>query len=133
MDADFARDFSHEWIEAWNSHDLERVLSHYADDFEMNSPVIVQVAGEPSGRLQGKVAVGAYWAKALALIPDLRFELISTLVGIDSITLYYRGAQGRLAAEVFHFGPDGKVVRAFAHYEQAGNGGTMTVRKGGQP
>lgn len=116
MDADFARDFAHEWIEAWNSHDLERVLSHYADDFEMNSPVIIQVAGEPSGQLQGKAAVGAYWAKALALIPDLCFELISTLVGVDSIVLNYQGARGRLAAEVFHFGPDGRVVRAYAHY-----------------
>lgn len=111
-----AQTFAAEWIGAWNSHDLERVLSHYADDFEMNSPVIIQVAGEPSGRLAGKEAVGAYWAKALAMIPDLRFELISTLIGVNSITLYYKGARDRLAAEVFHFGPDGKVVQAFAHY-----------------
>jgi hypothetical protein len=112
----FAEHFATEWIEAWNSHDLERVLSHYADDFEMNSPIIIQMTSELSGRLKGKTAVGAYWAKALQLIPDLHFELISTLVGVDSITLYYRGARGRLAAEVFHFGTDGKVVQAFAHY-----------------
>ena len=117
MNREFARHFADEWIAAWNSRDLERVLAHYADDFEMNSPIIVQLAGEPSGRLKGKAAVGAYWAKALALIPELHFELISTLVGVNSITLYYKGAGGRLAAEVFHFGPEGKVVRAFAHYE----------------
>ena len=117
MDKEFAKHFAREWIDAWNSRDLERVLSHYAADFEMSSPVIVQVTGEPSGRLKGKEAVGAYWAKALALIPDLRFELLSTLVGVGSVVLHYRGAGGRLAAEVFHFGPDGKVVRAFAHYE----------------
>jgi hypothetical protein len=116
IDRAFAEYFAAEWIAAWNSRDLDRVLAHYADDFEMNSPVIIQVAGEPSGRLKGKAAVGAYWAKALALIPDLHFELISTLAGVDSITLYYKGAGGRLAAEVFHFGPDGTVVRAFAHY-----------------
>lgn len=115
--ADFARHFAAEWIDAWNSHDLSRVLSHYADDFEMNSPYIVQIAGEPSGRLTGKEAVGAYWGKALARLPDLNFELISTLAGVDSITLYYRGPGGRLAAEVLHFGPYGKVVEAFAHYE----------------
>ena len=117
MNREFARHFADEWIAAWNSRDMERVLAHYADDFEMNSPIIVQLAGEPSGRLKGKAAVGAYWAKALALIPELHFELISTLVGVNSITLYYKGAGGRLAAEVFHFGPEGKVVRAFAHYE----------------
>ena len=116
IDKEFAAHFAADWVEAWNNHDRERVLAHYADDFEMSSPVIVQIAGEPSGTLKGKEAVGAYWAKALDLIPDLRFELLTTLVGVNSITLYYKGVQGRLAAEVFHFGPDGKVAKAFAHY-----------------
>lgn len=116
LDKKFAERFSHEWVDAWNCHDLDRVLSHYSDQFEMSSPVIVQVVGEPSGLLKGKEAVAAYWAKALQLLPDLKFELLSTLVGVNSITLFYKGARGQLAAEVFHFGPDLKVVRAFAHY-----------------
>jgi hypothetical protein len=116
IDQAFAHSFANEWIEAWNNHDLEQVLAHYADDFEMHSPVIAQIVGEPSGMLQGKQAVGAYWSQALQLLPDLQFELITVLAGVNSITLYYRGALDRLAAEVFHFGPDGKVVKAFAHY-----------------
>lgn len=82
----------------------------------MSSPVIVTIAGEPSGTLKGKEEVGAYWAQALQLIPDLRFELISVLIGVNSITLYYKGARGRLVAEVFYFGLDRKVVKAYAHY-----------------
>ena len=117
MDKDFAEHFAADWIDSWNAHDLDRVLSHYADDFEMWSPVIIQMAGEPSGTLRGKAAVGAYWARALDLIPDLHFELMSVLVGVASITLYYKGARGRLAAEVFHFGAEQKVSRAFAHYD----------------
>lgn len=116
MDKTFAEHFASDWIASWNAHDIESVLSHYADDFEMSSPVIVQVAGEPSGKLRGKEAVGAYWRKALGLIPDLQFELLSVLAGVNTITLHYKGARGRLAAEVFHFGPDQKVTRAFAHY-----------------
>ena len=116
MDKAFADRFAAEWIAAWNAHDIPRVLSHYADDFEMSSPVIVQVAGEASGRLHGRAAVGAYWAKALKLVPELRFELLCVLAGVDSVTLHYRGAGGRLAAEVFFFGADGKVARAVAHY-----------------
>ncbi|MDA8231593.1 MAG: nuclear transport factor 2 family protein [Magnetospirillum sp.] len=115
MDRDFAERFAAEWIAAWNAHDLDRVLRHYAEDFEMASPIIVQVAGEPSGTLKGKAAVGAYWRKALRMIPNLRFDLLAVLVGVGSVTLYYNGARGP-AAEVFHFGPDGKVVRAYAHY-----------------
>ena len=116
MDKVFAEHFAADWIESWNAHDLNRILSHYTDDFEMSSPVIIQVAGEPSGTLKGKAAVAAYWSKALELIPDLKFELQSILVGVGSITLYYKGARGRFAAEVFHFGPEQKVVKAFAHY-----------------
>jgi ketosteroid isomerase-like protein len=29
-----AEAFASEWIEAWNSHDLDRILAHYSDDFE---------------------------------------------------------------------------------------------------
>jgi hypothetical protein len=117
MDKAFAEHLAADWIESWNAHDLRRVLSHHADDFEMSSPVIIQVAAEPSGTLRGKGAVGAYWAKALKLIPDLHFELISVLVGVTSITLCYKGTRGRLAAEVFHFGARQMVSRAFAHYD----------------
>jgi ketosteroid isomerase-like protein len=38
-----ALDFAHEWVAAWNAHDLERVLSHYTEDFEMSSPFIVSL------------------------------------------------------------------------------------------
>ena len=60
IDKKFAEHFARDWIDSWNSHDLERILSHYSDQFEMSSPVIIQVAGEPSGTLKGKDAVGAY-------------------------------------------------------------------------
>lgn len=115
LDPDFAAYFATDWIDAWNRHDLDRILSHYADDFEMSSPYIVQMAGEPSGILQGKAAVRAYWASALQKIPNLRFELVNTLVGVDSIVIYYNGVRGP-AAEVFYFDPAGKVIRACAHY-----------------
>lgn len=115
LDKDFAEHFAAEWIAAWNARDLPRVLAHYSDDFEMSSPLIVRIADEPSGKLRGKKAVGAYWSKALALVPELHFDLVTTLVGANSVTLYYRSHRG-LAAEVFIFGPDRKVTEAFAHY-----------------
>ena len=120
MDSAFARDFATEWIAAWNSHDLDRVLSHYANDFEMSSPYIVVLAGEPSGMLVGKPTVEAYWRKALDAYPDLHFTLVSILAGVNSVTLYYKGARDRLAAEVLHFDAEQKVSRAFAHYDIEG-------------
>jgi hypothetical protein len=115
IDKVFSEHFAREWIDSWNSHDLGRVLSHYSDDFEMSSPLIIHIVGEPSGMLKGKAAVGTYWKKALQLVPDLRFELLETLIGVNSLTVYYKSARG-LSAEVFHFDLDRKVVRAYAHY-----------------
>ncbi|NOS89231.1 MAG: nuclear transport factor 2 family protein [Methylococcaceae bacterium] len=111
----FAEHFAVDWIASWNAHDLERIMAHYTDDFELSSPVIIKVAGELSGVLKGKVAVGSYWAKALQRVPNLRFELLATLIGVGSITLYYNGVSGP-AAEVFHFNPEGKVTMSYAHY-----------------
>jgi len=95
IDNSFAEHFAHDWIDSWSCRDLDRILSHYSDEFEMSSPVIIRVVGELSGTLKGKDAVRAYWAKALTLILDIHFDLITTLVGVNSITLYYcEGARG---------------------------------------
>jgi ketosteroid isomerase-like protein len=112
---EFADHFAKEWIDSWNTHDLERILSHYTNDFEMSSPYIAQIAGEPSGVLKGRAAVAAYWAKALERTPTLRFELHSTFVGAGSLVIYYRGTRG-MAAELFFFDAHGKVAKACAHY-----------------
>ena len=117
MEKGFAERLAKEWVTAWNSHDLDRILAHYEEDFEMSSPIIIALVGEPSGKLRGKTAVGTYWAKALQSIPNLRLELLAALAGVNTITIYYRGHRG-LAAEVLHLGPSGKVREAFVHYAE---------------
>lgn len=110
-----AQAFAREWIAAWNAHDVERVLSHYAEEVEFRSPFIATFAGDASGCLRGKPALRAYWTAALQKLPDLRFELLEVLVGAGSLTLYYQGHRGRVA-ETFFLGADGQVLRATACY-----------------
>lgn len=110
-----ARAFAQEWVAAWNAHDIERVLGHYAEDVEFRSPFIASFAGEPSGRLCGKAALRAYWTAALQKLPDLRFELRDVLLGAGSLTLYYLGHRG-LVAETFFFDAKGLAVQATACY-----------------
>lgn len=43
MNQEFADHFAREWIEAWNAHDLERILSHYTEEFRMSSPRIIEL------------------------------------------------------------------------------------------
>lgn len=115
LSKDFADHFANDWIDSWNSHDLERILAHYTDDFVMSSPRIADIANEPSGILQGKVLVAAYWKRALELSPTLRFELIRVYVGSDSLIIHYNGTRGA-AAEAFFFDQSGLVKRAAANY-----------------
>jgi len=115
MDKDFTDHFAREWLDAWNSHDLDRIMAHYADDFEMNSPIISQITAEQSGRLKGKSEVRAYWAKALSMNPSLHFELIRVFCGVNSIVIHYKGHRG-LSAETFFFDGNGKVISAYSHY-----------------
>ena len=116
MNIQQANEFAEHWIQSWNSHDLNEIMSHYTDDFEMSSPVIIQSMNEPSGKLRGKDIIRVYWSKALAKYPTLHFEKLNVLLGVNSVTIIYNGVRG-LSAEVFHFNASGKVNAAYAHYD----------------
>lgn len=60
-----AKIFAKDWIESWNSHDLDRILTHYSDDFEITTPMIKTFLGIDTGTLQGKQNIKEYWAVAL--------------------------------------------------------------------
>ena len=117
-----ADDFVAEWMEAWNSHDLGRVLEHYADDVEYYSPFIAQMAepGGPGadGRLVGKAAVAEYFATALGRNPDLHFEPpVHVAVGSGSVCFVYTSIKNLTAVETLVFAPGSRVVaRAHCHY-----------------
>ena len=117
IEKSWAQHFAAEWIAAWNAHNLERVLAHYSDDFEMRSPLIVELMGVDSGTLKGKSAIRPYWEKGLAAYPSLQFELHCVLIGVDTIAIYYRSTpKSRMVAEVLKFGDDGQIVSGYAWY-----------------
>ena len=112
----FADEFVREWIDAWNARDLERVLSHWADDCVFTSPMAVKFTGDASGTVHGKAALRDYWSRALAASGALRFELDRVYVGHDSLVIGYRNHRGQHCAEMIRFGSDGRAVGGSAHY-----------------
>lgn len=111
------QEFAKEWINSWNSHDLDVILSHYSDDIEVTTPMIKLAAGIETGTLKGKEAVAGYWQKALAKIPDLHFELVAVTECINSVALYYKSVMDKMCIEVMFFDDEGKVCKMFAHYD----------------
>lgn len=115
-----AEEIAREWIDAFNRHDLDAVLAHYADDVEFTSPAIIELLGEPSGTIRGKDALRTYFAKGLATYPDLAFELLDVLTGVNSLTIHFRSLhRDRLGAEVMVLDKDGLVSKVMAHYSPA--------------
>lgn len=109
-----AEDFALEWVAAWNAHDLERILSHYADDVTFLSPNAARLIGD--GRVEGIAALRSYWGKALSMAPALHFTLETWLVGHDALTILYANHRGERVAESVEFDGAGKVVRSMACY-----------------
>lgn len=114
-----ARRFGDAWMRAWNDHDLDAILDHYADDIEFTSPFVAALNDDPSGIVRGKEELRAYFARALERFPDLRFTPLDVLAGVDSVTLSYVSVLDRRAAEVMTLGPDGRVTHVLAHYREA--------------
>jgi ketosteroid isomerase-like protein len=41
--------FADDWVNAWNSHDLEKILSHFAGNVVFTSPVAAQFLDDSDG------------------------------------------------------------------------------------
>lgn len=106
--------FARKWAQAWNAHDIDRIMAHYADDVVLTSPVAERITGVD--RIEGADAVRAYFEKGLAAYPDLRFEIESALPGTKSVIVLYENQAGVRAAEFMELNEAGKVRRMFAHY-----------------
>jgi len=111
-----ARRFASDWIEAWNSHDLDAILSHYAADVVLTSPVAAKLLDDPSGTVEGSAALRAYFRRGLEAYADLHFELLDVMQGLTSVVLCYTNQKGTKTAEFMEFNKDGKVVRVVANY-----------------
>jgi ketosteroid isomerase-like protein len=105
-----------DWIAAWNSHDLERVLALYAEDTEMTSDRIPALGFDASGTVRGKPDLRAYWSKALQMIPNLHFELIDTYVSPDSGVVFYQNERGKKICEYLRIDAAGKIRQGSANH-----------------
>lgn len=111
-----AQELAHEWVEAWNSHNLDAILSHYSDDVVLTSPIAVERLKDPSGTVRGKKALQEYFAMGLAAWPELHFNLERVLPGVESFVMLYRSIRNRRSAEVCVLDGSGKICRVYAHY-----------------
>jgi ketosteroid isomerase-like protein len=112
-----AATFAEQWVTAWNRHDLEAVLAHFADDAVFTSPVATWVVPDTGGVLRGKAALRRYWTAALRRVPDLHFDVVGVYSGVATLVINYRNQRGDLVNEVLTFGDDGLVREGHGTYQ----------------
>ena len=111
-----AKEFAADWIAAWNSHNLDAILSHYSPDVVLTSPVAAKILNDPSGTVRGKAALRNYFKVGLEAYPNLRFDLQDVMQGLSSVVLCYVNQKGTKTAEFMEFDDSGKVIRVVANY-----------------
>jgi hypothetical protein len=103
MEFDFAQRFTTEWLDAWNSHDIEAILRHFDDDVIFSSPLALRIVEGSDGFVRGKEELRVYWTEGLRRNVDLHFTLEGIYVGVDSLVINYRNQAERRVNEVLLF------------------------------
>lgn len=111
-----ARQFAQNWVLAWNSHDLDAIMSHYGSEVVLTSPVAAKLLNEKSGTVIGKEAVRSYFKRGLEAYPSLAFELVDAMWGLSTVILYYVNHKGTKTGEFMEFDANQQVVRVVANY-----------------
>lgn len=111
-----ATEFADVWIRAWNSRDLDEIMSHYAEGVSLQSPTAAALLGEPTGEVRGRAAIRDYFRKGLEAYPSLRFELLDVMWGVQSVVLCFVNQKGGKTAEYMELDPAGKITRVVANY-----------------
>jgi hypothetical protein len=115
MTREEATTFALRWIEAWNSRDIEAVLSRFEETVEFTSPLALATVAVATVR--GKPALRAYWQAALAAVTSLRFTLARAVWDPETrelaiVYLSEVNGQARRVSENLRFGENGLVAAA---------------------
>ena len=116
LDAEQGRALAAEWVEAWNAHDLDTIMALYAPQIVFQTPTIIDTLGLADGRVTGREELREHFARGLARLPDLRFDLEQVYVGVRSLAITYRWADGTSVAELHEYDDDGLIARVQALY-----------------
>jgi hypothetical protein len=107
-----------DWLSAWNSRDIERLMNHYHENVELSSPTIVKRWNIATGKLSGKDALRKHFSKGFEDVNHMSFELLGVLNGINGIVLVYKRGAYSMAADVIKLDENGKAITIDSYHSQ---------------
>jgi hypothetical protein len=105
-----------DWIEAWNTHDLERIMNHYVDEVVFTVQTAITHSGKADGKLKGKEELRLHFMKGLDLAPDLHFDVEEILWAPNGYAVLYRRENGNRVLDAVELNEDGLAERVTAYY-----------------
>ena len=107
--------FVETWCAHWCKVDIDAVVSHFAENAEMRSPLALKLTGSPV--VAGAENIRLYWRQAYGHIPsaDLKILNWSWDETISRLTVWWQLGEAR-ASEFMDFDSTGRVVRSEAFY-----------------
>ena len=110
---------AHQWFDAFNAHDLEKLLSLYADDAQHYSPKLKLRQPETRGLIRGKDALRTWWRDSFERLPTLRYEPTRFIVDEERVfmeyTRYVNGEEPMTVGEVLEI-KDGLIVASRVYH-----------------
>jgi predicted SnoaL-like aldol condensation-catalyzing enzyme len=80
---------AHAWFEAFNSHNLEKLISLYDDEAKHYSPKLKIRLPETKGLVKGKEALREWWRDAFERLPSLHYKVTSLTANSDRVFMEY--------------------------------------------
>ena len=89
MSAQTNKQIAIKWFEAFNEHDLEKLLSLYDDNAKHYSPKLKIRMPATQGLIKGKQALREWWQDAFDRLPSLQYEVIKLTADEDQVFMEY--------------------------------------------
>lgn len=107
------------WFEAFNAHNLEKLLSLYDDEAEHFSPKLKIRHPETKGLVTGKEALRTWWQEAFERLPSLHYKVTSLTSNTDRVFMEYirsvTNEETMLVAEVLEI-RNGKIIASRVYH-----------------
>lgn len=110
---------AHLWFEAFNAHNLEKLLSLYDDEAQHFSPKLKIRHPETNGLVIGKNALRNWWQDAFERLPTLNYKVTSLTSNDDRVFMEYirtvADEENMLVAEVLEI-KEGKIIASRVYH-----------------
>jgi len=117
----FTKEHIRKWINAWNDHDLKKILSLYSEDILFSSPKVKSVIPDrQSATITSKRELEEYFSHGLKKFPNLHFTPLDYFLKDGKVTLEYLGTPDNKiqwsVMEKFEFNTVGLIVKSNVYY-----------------